>query len=127
MNDSGSDFSQAKVGDVLWLRCESYDGVAIVESKFSASLELRCEKRCYAIKFNGKAYEKGPQALFWDKVEIVPPPRPKRMVKKTVMVRPYYGSQKKHIHLDEKPGQRGIQEWYYCGPSQPIEVEVWED
>ena len=124
--NSGSDFSGVKVGDRLWLRDNLYEGWVTVKAVYPTNFRVFVNSYEAWVSKDGKWADDGPQVLFWDKVEIIPPPRPKRLVKKTVMVRPYYGSQKKHIHLDEKPGQRGIQEEYYCGPVQPIEIEVEE-
>ena len=133
MTDSGSDFSQAKVGDRLWLRCNDYDGRVIVADIDTTAVWIDDEDkpdvpRRYRTNLNGRFCGDGPQVLFWDKVEIVPPPRPRRLVKKTVEVRPYRTMDNvtmvHHTHFDLDDLRMG---WKWCGPAQPIEIEVWED
>ena len=131
MNNSGSDFSGVKVGDRLWLRVDKYEGPVEVEA-FEVKtvrvylLEESAIKTFYWIPSNGRIVQNGPQVLFYDKVEIIPPPRPKRLVKKTMMVRPYgatfpYGLS---IALEQKQFDRTNCQW--LGPVQTIEIEVEE-
>ena len=130
MNNSGSDFSGVKVGDRLWLRVDKYEGPVEVEA-FEVKtvrvylLEESAIKTFYWIPSNGRIVQNGPQVLFYDKVEIIPPPRPKRMVKKTIEVRPYQ-SVLGRIYLDDNYGLSRVAERDYCGPEQTIEIEVEE-
>ena len=58
------------------------------------------------------------QSAFWSDPGIVAPPKPKRMKKVKVEVRPYQlGDNDYHLAV---PTSR----WCFCGPAQTIEVEV---
>ena len=124
MTDSGSDFSTAKVGDRLWLRDNFYEGwvevVTIYPTCFKVSAGPSFE---HWLSKSGKWADDGPQVLFWAPVIIDPPPRPKRTTKKTVMVRPYLLDNRiklATLYLN------ATNDFRYCGPIQPIEIEVEE-
>lgn len=127
MSNSGSDFSTVKVGDKLWVRKDSYEGPAVVYALLDVTVTLNFGADLFSCYYDGKMWSDGPQVLFWDKVEIVPPPRPKRLVKKTVMVRPYRTMDGvvivHHTHFDLDDFRMG---WKWCGPIQKIEIEVEE-
>ena len=130
MNNSGSDFSTVKVGDRLWLRDNWYEGFVKVNAIYSDSINvigISSPHASRASKVGGKWADDGPQVLFWDKVAIVPLPRPKRMVKKTVMVRPYRYEGKIYFKSGEDLMPHAEDESLFCGPVQPIEIEVWEE
>lgn len=122
---SGSDFSGVKVGDRLWLRDNWYEGFVKVNAIYSDSINvigISSPHASRASKVGGKWADDGPQVLFYDKVEIVPPPRPKRMVKKTVMMRPFTPS----YGIDLAPKSCFGAGLAWCGPVQTIEIEVEE-
>ena len=129
--NSGSDFSGVKVGDRLWLRTDCYEGwVNVTDKKVNATYPITFEffvdglKYRTCITLSGRVQPNGTQVLFYDKVEIVPPPRPKRMVKKTMMVRPYLSDNRiklATLYLN------ATNDFRYCGPAQPIEIEVEEE
>ena len=121
MNNSGSDFSTVKVGDRLWYMNKEI----VVDTVFNVDfypIYFRCNETPHRIDFTGRENAGGPQVLFYSKVEIVPPPRPKRMVKKTVMVRPYLDPHTQTIEVTSH--LNCVLD--YCGPVQTIEIEVEE-
>ena len=123
--NSGSDFSTVKVGDRLWLRDNLYEGWVTVKAVYPTNFRVFVNSYEAWVSKDGKWADDGPQVLFYDKVEIVPPPRPKRMVKKTVMVRPYWiSSLKNAMGILVEPSDDPNMRW--CGPVQPIEIEVEE-
>jgi hypothetical protein len=121
---SGSDFRGVKVGDRLWLRDNFYEGwvevTIIYPTCFKVSGGPSFE---HWISKSGRWDENGPQVLFYDKVEIVPPPRPKSLVKKTVTVRPYLDPHTQTIEVTSH--LNCVLD--YCGPIQKIEIEVEEE
>ena len=78
------DFSGVKVGDKLWsFELGECEVIELLETKFKAISPLK-EWNYYC--FNGKSlYRNGfqTQTLFYSKPEFEPPPKPKRMVKKS--------------------------------------------
>ena len=128
--NSGSDFSGVKVGDRLWLRTDCYEGwVNVTDKKVNATYPITFEffvdglKYRTCITLSGRVQPNGTQVLFYDKVEITPPPRPKRMVKKMVMVRPFnFGSNLLKVTSEDL--HDNSTRW--CGPVQLIEIEVEE-
>ena len=129
MNNSGSDFSTVKVGDRLWMRDNDFEGWCRVERVWLSSsypIEVRLsDSQQRTLTLLGRERLNGPQVLFYDKVEIVPPPRPVRLVKKTMMVRPYWiSSLKNAMGILVEPSDDPNMRW--CGPAQPIEIEVEE-
>ena len=83
------DFSQVKVGDRLWLLGRTYRGwVTVSYIYFTRDSPLGVKKLdgtfLGSFKYTGQHTEGGPQCLFWDEVIIIPPPKPKRMVTKTL-------------------------------------------
>ena len=123
MNNSGSDFSTVKVGDRLWFLDQQVDVVDIDRTNISPLRVLLLSGYALECSFRGCLFPDGPQVLFYDKVEIVPPPRPKRMVKKTIEVRPYLSDNR--ITLTTLYFNT-MDDFRYCGPVQPIEIEVEE-
>ena len=129
MTNSGSDFSGVKVGDRLWLRMNSYDGEVTVAGIDCTSITVHIGvvgwyPVCLAL--NGTMDKHGPQVLFYDKVEIIPPPRPKRMVKKTIEVRPYKSESSPLLYIATCDMNRVFVSLNWCGPVQTIVIEVWE-
>ena len=122
MNNSSSDFSTVKVGDRLWLRDNLYEGWVTVKAVYPTNFRVFVNSYEAWVSKDGKWADDGPQIIFYSKVEIVPPPRPKRMVKKTVMVRPYMSGTLQGLIIN--PTNGNDTEW--CGPVQPIEIEVEE-
>lgn len=128
MNNSVSDFSGVKEGDKLWMRSDEHEGEVIVDMVENTAVRVY-----YANIYNqtitrwlsthGRFYPNGPQVLFYDKVKITPPPRPRRMVKKTIEVRPYLDPHTQTIEVTSH--LNCVLD--YCGPIQKIEIEVWED
>lgn len=132
MNNSGSDFSGVKVGDRLWLRTDCYEGwVNVTDKKVNATYPITFEffvdglKYRTCITLSGRVQPNGPQVLFYDKVEIIPPPRPKRLVKTTIEVRPYYSKDYGGMGLTTF-GLDDTQWTNWLGPVQTIEIEVEE-
>ena len=126
--NSGSDFSGVNVGDRLWLRISRYEGMTEVVEKYKSTLMVICIDGCkHIIDYAGKEYPDGPQVLFYSKVEIIPPPRPKRLVKKTIEMRPYCdGAGTVWLSAEYSGfGTLGFG-WVWCGPVQPIVIEVEE-
>lgn len=126
MTDSGSDFSTVKVGDRLYYM----DKEVVIDTVFTVTfypIHFRCGETPHRIDFTGKENAGGPQVLFYQPVTIVPPPRPRRLVKKTIEVRPYtYGSIIGFTAFDlDRKETHGAFKW--LGPVQSIEIEVWED
>lgn len=84
---NNTDFSNVKVGDVVWV----YNNVELA-SKRTAVRKVQ-HQMFYITGYSDPFSFSGGIHLnisglrcFWDKVEIVAPPRPKKMVKKTVEV-----------------------------------------
>ena len=118
--NSGSDFSTVKVGDKLWLRDNLYEGWVNVKAVYPTNFRVFVKSYEAWVSKNGKWADDGPQIIFYSKVEIAPPPRPKRMVKKTIEVVPYTlidGVLRVSVILDTP---------HQVGPVQPIEIEVEE-
>ena len=125
MNNSGSDFSTVKVGDRLWYM----DKEVVIDTVFHVNfypIYFRCNETPHRIDFTGKENAGGPQVLFYSKVEIIPPPRPKRLVKKTIEVRPFYACVSGFLMVEENQGSWDAAETNWCGPVQSIEIEVEE-
>ena len=70
--NSGSDFSGVKVGDRLW-----YVDKEVEVTKVCQGLMFPIIADGESFTLEGQVSQGGPQVLFYDKVEIVPPPRPK--------------------------------------------------
>ena len=127
MNNSGSDFSGVKVGDRLWYIDREVEVISICHTRdYPILVKNRESTYTASFKHNGSERNGGPQVLFWDKVEITPPPRPKRLVKKTIEVRPIMTTlwglvirSKDEYHFENPDAQ-------CVGPVQPIEIEVEE-
>ena len=131
MTNSGSDFSTVKIGGTLYymsMPCK------VIEVNYIQDYPLRCELsnatgRKLAFSIHGQEYIDGPQVLFWSDPHVVAPPRPRRLVKKTMMVRPflnevdYDGSYL--IDIVCKGLDATNRDW--CGPIQSIEIEVEEE
>lgn len=83
-------FRDVKVGDRVWSTIGGWGTVERIDNggfypvvaKHDAPFPVANELCSFTI--SGKAWAYGPQCLFWDEVKIVPPPRPKRKVKKVV-------------------------------------------
>ena len=124
---SGSDFSGVKVGDRLWYLNHEVPVVSINATARYPIQVLGKGARAECFTLEGQVSADGPQVLFWDKVEIVPPPRPKRLVKKTIEVRPYRTMDSvvmvHNTHFNLYDFRMG---WKWCGPVQTIEIEVEE-
>ena len=71
---------EVKVGDKLWsVMHGEFGGVVRIKDY----IELRFASLSTGFfGLDGSYFKDGPQVLFWDKVEIVPPPKPRRKVKK---------------------------------------------
>ena len=124
--NNGSDFSGVKVGDRLWLRCDRYEGPCIVDIAPNANyFRVSYPEWVQTVYTNGRINLNGPQVLFYDKVEIIPPPRPKRLVKTTIEVRPYYSKDYGGMGLTTF-GLDDTQWTNWLGPVQTIEIEVEE-
>ena len=120
--NSGSDFSGVKVGDRLWYMDKEVQIVEVDPNSIYSLLFIH-NGSVHSATTLGKEHNGGPQVLFWDKVEIAPPPRPRRLVKKTVEVRPYLSDNRiklATLYLN------ATNDFRYCGPIQPIEIEVEE-
>jgi hypothetical protein len=92
-------FKDAKVGDRVWsllhgwgkiidvnldltgrgVDYESYPIKAMFDDNYDGSFTVDG-------KFNDSKY--GNQVLFWDEVKITPPPKPKKIISKTILVEP---------------------------------------
>lgn len=82
------------------------------------------EGTCRQYSYEGVRIGNTLQTAFWDKVEIIPPPRPKRSKKVKIEVRPLRSPDGDIFVLNGNPSpfSGGI-----CGPAQIIEVEVEDD
>ena len=84
------DFSSVKVGDRLWLHSNYYVGWVMVDAistnaKSSYPIKVICtDIRYESISKHGHISEFGPQCLFWSEPTIIPPPKPKKIVTKTL-------------------------------------------
>lgn len=126
MNNSGSDFSTVKVGDRLWLRDNLYEGWVTVKAVYPTNFRVFVNSYEAWVSKDGKWADDGPQIIFYSKVEIFPPPRPKRMKKVKVVVRPYRYEGKIYFKSGEDLMPHAEDESLFCGPVQPIEIEVEE-
>lgn len=127
MTNSGSDFSTVKVGDRLWLRHIWYEGGCTVKKLCPPDmLQITYgDSSLHIFIRTGRAHITGPQVLFWAPVTIDPPPRPRSLVKKTIEVRPYIDSYSNQIFLAANNELHVDLPW--CGPTQTLIIEVWED
>ncbi len=66
---------EVKVGDRLWSVMHGEFG-KVVGIKDYIELRFASLSTCF-FGLDGSYFKDGPQLLFWDKVEIVPPPKPK--------------------------------------------------
>ena len=123
--NSGSDFSGVKVGDRLWFLDQQVDVVSVDYTQFNPLRVLLLSGYALECSLRGRLFPDGPQVLFYDKVEITPPPRPKRLVKTTIEVRPYYSKDYGGMGLTTF-GLDDTQWTNWLGPVQTIEIEVEE-
>ena len=77
-------FKEAKVGDKVWH--SAFGWGSITEKDIFSSNKFRTDFEFYAgwFSLDGKGNSDKYQTLFWDEVKIIPPPRPKRKVKKVI-------------------------------------------
>lgn len=129
MTNNGSNFSSVKVGDRLWLRIATFEGWGTVSRVTldpppysSICVSYSSYPNMIWITKNGKEYSHGSQVAFWDEVHIIPPSRPKRLVKKMMKVRPY--QYEDNLRLSDSHLNNDYINW--CGPIQTIEIEVEE-
>lgn len=111
-------FDGIKVGDKIWTIQEGWTKV----------IQVCCEtfstvKECYYADGNFNKND-AHQSAFWSDPGIIAPPRPKRLVKKTIEVGPYIHDDGK-IYLAAQPHTRAHL-LSFCGPVQTVEVEVEE-
>lgn len=123
------DFSGVKVGDRLWVRVNNYEGwgtVNTVNIGCVYAIDVSYNGETTSFTAYGRYMVEKPQCLFWDKPTIIAPPRPKRMKKVMVEVRPYMpATTTKEFDLIPHPKSVATNvRW--CGPIQTIEVEVNE-
>ena len=71
---------EVKVGDKLWSVMHGEFG-RVVRIKDYIELQFASLSTGF-FGLDGSYFKDGPQVLFWDKVEIVPPPKSRRKVKK---------------------------------------------
>ena len=121
--NSGSDFSTVKVGDRLWLRDNLYEGWVTVKAVYPTNFRVFVNSYEAWVSKDGKWADDGPQIIFYSKVEIIPPPRPRRLVKKTVEIIPciFSGDNLQYIKRADSCGG-----YKPNGPIQTIEIEVEE-
>ena len=81
-----NDFSSAEVGDAVW---DSQKGSGIIkeininDAGYPIVVAIGSECVRYTIKGYNRKSDINP-ALFWDEVIIIPPPKPKRKIEKTI-------------------------------------------
>jgi hypothetical protein len=80
-------FENARVGDAVWYEGLGWGEVSDIDEERKLPLVVEFEQG--TIRFfslNGVKQGDINQTLFWDEIPIIAPPRPKRMVTKTVEV-----------------------------------------
>ena len=104
-------FENAKVGDRVWWFNQRVFG-GIVRKTDAAIWVAFQEYDTIAFNLNGERH--GLQELFWDEILFVAPPRPKRMVKKTlegwVNVYPDDSPLKRFHFVKDRPHADGLAE-----------------
>lgn len=87
INDMENDFSNVKIGDTVW---DSQRGSGIIkevligsDKDYPIGVKIGCDCIYYTTKGYNRKTDINP-ALFWDVVEIVPPPKPKRKIEKII-------------------------------------------
>jgi hypothetical protein len=82
-----NDFSTAVVGDRVWDVVYGWGTVDKISGDNMFPLSVAFDKNDHiTYMFTGNQTHDRPQTLFWDEIPIIAPPRPKRMVTKTVEV-----------------------------------------
>lgn len=75
------DFSTVKVGDKLWSPIFGWGKVRMVDSSFIFIIPDNEKIQTHSFHVKGGSHLiGGPQCLFWDEVEMIPPPKPKKIV-----------------------------------------------
>lgn len=79
-------FSNAKVGDRIWNVVQGWGEVIQIDNDPIYPLGIQFENGIaekFTLDGKGNRRDKYP-CLYWDEIKIIPPPKPKRKVKKTV-------------------------------------------
>lgn len=105
-------FSQAKIGDRVWSNRNGWGGVKEI-SKDDKQIFVDFDNGCSCwFYFDGRYMNNDlyPE-LFWDEIQITPPPKPKKMVKKELQGWIGMVGFEEHIqyiafHKDESKGLR---------------------
>jgi hypothetical protein len=78
---------EVKVGDRLWsVACGKF---CVVEAMDKTEADYPIVAKEDSWTTDGKLYSYLARDLYWDKVEIIPPPKPKKMVKKSGWINVY--------------------------------------
>jgi hypothetical protein len=131
-------FDEVRINDKVWDLIHGWGHVCIIDREGG-------DIRRMVVQFNdGEKYAYWPegreyssdtfsrQRLFWDEVKIVPPPRPKRKIKKTIWVN-VYSSPKDltglriglpHSNKESAEANRNLYDAYIA--TRAIEVEMEE-
>lgn len=113
-------FQGIRVGDKIWTIQEGWTEVENI-NKEGDTYQIETTNEDYTIE--GKYLEEDQhQSAFWSDPGIVAPPRPKRMKKVTIEVRPYWYKGMLWLDYTKLPASHDD----YCGPVQTITVEVEE-
>jgi hypothetical protein len=79
-------FENARAGDAVWSLEFGWGEIAAIVkgSGYPVCVRFDDDDRLEKYLFDGKIYRHRNQTLFWDEIPIIAPPRPKRLVTKTV-------------------------------------------
>lgn len=118
-------FDGIRKGDHIWTIQEGWTEVLFINRNPNDLRPIATKRHIYAL--DGKFYNTDfHQSAFWSDPGIVTPPRPKRMKKVKVEVRPYKLSDIGALCLITRPSANGTlsdgSEW--LGPVQTIDIEV---
>jgi hypothetical protein len=82
-------FRDAKPGQKVWCVLNGWGVIKSINNSWGFPVRVYFEHIDYEVgyTYDGKLYDNNENpCLFWDEIQITPPPKPKRKVKKTVVV-----------------------------------------
>ena len=123
-------FSNAKVGDRIWNVVQGWGEVVQIDNDPIYPLGIQFENGItekFTLDGKGNRRDKYP-CLYWDEIKIIPPPKPKRKVKKTVegFARPFiYNNRLLVFGEDLDEVMRGVTKKVKAKPATMI-IEIEE-